>query len=206
MIILPELTPNTCDVIDVAERILKSLSTPFTIKGHEIVSSASIGITIYPRDGQDVATLERNADIATNLAKEQGRNAYTLYTKTMRDSVLERLELERNLRNALKNNEFKVHYQPQVDLKSGQIVGMEALVRWQRSEHELVPPDRFISLAEETGLIVPLGEWVLRTDCKQVKVWHEGGFNSLSVSINLSAKQFQDEQLVCLVRDVLEEI
>ena len=151
-----------------------------------------------------MATLEKNADIARNRAKEEGRNSYVLYTRSMQESVVERMELERDMYNALNNGEFRMYYQPQVDLKSGRVVGTEALIRWQR-ENELIPPDKFIPLAEDTGLIVPLGEWVLRTACRQTKQWHDDGFGDLSIAINLSAKQFQNDHLVGLVQEILQE-
>ena len=204
MIILPDLKSGERDSIEVAQRILQSFSEPFIIKGHQILSSASIGITIYPNDGDEVATLEKNADIARNRAKEEGRNSYVLYTRSMQESVVERMELERDMYNALNNGEFRMYYQPQVDLKSGRVVGTEALIRWQR-ENELIPPDKFIPLAEDTGLIVPLGEWVLRTACRQTKQWHDDGFGELSIAINLSAKQFQNDHLVGLIQNILQE-
>ena len=204
MIILPDLKSGERDSIEVAQRILQSFSEPFIIKGHQILSSASIGITIYPNDGDEVATLEKNADIARNRAKEEGRNSYVLYTRSMQESVVERMELERGMYNALNNGEFRMYYQPQVDLKSGRVVGTEALIRWQR-ENELIPPDKFIPLAEDTGLIVPLGEWVLRTACRQTKQWHDDGFGELSIAINLSAKQFQNDHLVGLIQNILQE-
>ena len=204
MLILPDLKSGERDSIEVAQRILQSFSEPFIIKGHQILSSASIGITIYPNDGDEVATLEKNADIARNRAKEEGRNSYVLYTRSMQESVVERMELERGMYNALNNGEFRMYYQPQVDLKSGRVVGTEALIRWQR-ENELIPPDKFIPLAEDTGLIVPLGEWVLRTACRQTKQWHDDGFGELSIAINLSAKQFQNDHLVGLIQNILQE-
>jgi diguanylate cyclase (GGDEF)-like protein len=203
-IILPEIKEEE-HIIEVVQRIIKSFSKPFAIKEHVIISSASIGITLYPTDGEDVATLVKNADIAMYRAKEQGRNTYELYTKAMHDLIVERVELENNLWKALKNDEFKVYYQPQINIKTGFISGTEALVRWQRSENDLVMPDKFIPVAEDTGLIFPLGERVLRTACRQTKAWHDAGFGSLSVAVNLSAKQFQDDHLVQLVRDILAE-
>jgi diguanylate cyclase (GGDEF)-like protein/PAS domain S-box-containing protein len=203
-IILPEIKEGG-HTIEVAQRILESFSEPFVLKGYEIMSSASIGITIYPTDGEDVPTLVKNADIAMARAKERGRNTYELYTEAMYELVLERVKLENSLRKALKNDEFRVYYQPQVDIKTGIISGMEALVRWQRSENELIFPDKFISVAEDTGLIVPLGEWVLRIACRQIKIWHDTGFESLSIAVNLSAKQFQDKHLVQIVQNILKE-
>jgi diguanylate cyclase (GGDEF)-like protein/PAS domain S-box-containing protein len=205
MIILPDLKIDGKYVTEVAQRILTAFSQPFQIQHQEIVSTVSIGIAIYPDDGEDVITLGQNADTAMNRAKEQGRNTYVLYTKTMHALVIERMELDKNLRKAFENEEFRVYYQPQIDVRTGLISGTEALVRWQRSVNELVPPEKFIPLAEETGLIIPLGAWVLRTACQQTKAWHDAGFNSLTISVNLSAKQFQDTHLVQLVKNVLEE-
>ena len=205
MIVLPDLHAGGHDAVEVAERILDSLAHPFSFRAQEVISSASLGLTLYPVDGQDVVTLEKNADIAMNRAKEQGRNTYVLYTRTMQDSVIQRLDLERDLRRAVKNEEFTLHYQPQVDIQSGRIIGMEALLRWQKPGDVPISPDVFIPLAEETGLIVPLGEWVLRTACRQTKQWRDSGFEELTIAINLSAKQFQDERLIRVVQDVLGE-
>ena len=204
MILLSELQESSHHLLDVVQRILQIFSSSFWVKTHEITLTASIGVTVYPPDGEDGATLIKNAELAMYRAKEHGRNTYMLYTKAMYALAVERMELETSLRKALKNYEFKVYYQPQVNIKTGTISGTEALVRWQRSETELVFPDKFIPLAEETGLILPLGEWVLRTACEQTKAWHEAGFSWLTVSVNLSARQFQDKRLVCSVRDVLE--
>ena len=205
MIILPELKKDGRDIVEVAQRIIHSLSEPFSIKDSEIICTVSIGITIYPDDGADVSTLMKNADLAMYRAKEKGRDTYVLYTKAMYDLVVERLDLEMSLRKALRNGEFRVYYQPQVNLKTGKISGTEALIRWKRSEHELISPSKFIPLAEDTGIILPLGEWVLRTACKQTKAWHDLGFDWLTISVNLSAKQFQDERLIQLVQDVLND-
>lgn len=205
MLLLPELKHDGEDTIAAANAILQTFAQPFFINGHEMLCSVSIGISIYPNDGDDAAMLEQNADTALYRAKELGHNRYMMYTKAMHDKVVERMELERDLRKALEHGGFRVYYQPQIDIKTGQITGTEALLRWQRSETDLVPPDQFIPLAEETGLISPIGEWVLRTACQQTKHWQEAGFPGLSVSVNLSAKQFQDEHLVQLVQDVLSE-
>lgn len=205
MILFPDIKENGHHLLELVQRLLQVFATPFLLRNHEVTFTASIGVTVYPEDGEDVATLIKNAELAMYRAKEYGRNTYMLYTKTMYTLAVERMELETSLRNALKNQEFRVYYQPQINLSTGMVSGTEALVRWQRSASELVPPDRFIPLAEETGLILPLGEWVLRTACEQTKTWHEAGFPWLTVAVNLSARQFQDKCLVRLVREVLDD-
>lgn len=205
MILFPDIKENGHHLLELVQRLLQVFAPPFLLRNHEVTFTASIGVTVYPEDGEDVATLIKNAELAMYRAKEYGRNTYMLYTKTMYTLAVERMELETSLRNALKNQEFRVYYQPQINLSTGMVSGTEALVRWQRSASELVPPDRFIPLAEETGLILPLGEWVLRTACEQTKTWHEAGFPWLTVAVNLSARQFQDKCLVRLVREVLDD-
>jgi predicted signal transduction protein with EAL and GGDEF domain len=193
------------DAIEVAERILARLKQPRVLAGHEFRVSTSIGITVYPKDGEDSEALLRNADTAMYRAKEQGRDNYQCYVPTMNNTILERLALERDLRLALERDEFRIHYQPLADVVTGRVTGMEALARWQHPERGLVPPDAFISVAEETGVILQLGEWVLRTACRQNKEWQDAGYPPVRVTVNLSARQLQDEFLVGLVSGVLEE-
>ncbi|MFQ5873833.1 MAG: diguanylate cyclase domain-containing protein, partial [Dehalococcoidia bacterium] len=193
------------DAVAIGERILKSLQQPRVLAGHEFHITTSIGITIYPDDSEDAETLLRNADIAMYRAKEEGRNNYQLYTPAMNIQIAERLALENDLRHGLEREEFVVYYQPQVNLKTSQIVGMEALVRWQHPDRGLVLPMEFIPVAEETGLIVPLGEWVLRTACAQNRAWQEAGLPPLRVAVNLSAHQFQRRNLRETVAQVLKE-
>lgn len=204
-IMLVQGTEDPDYVVHVASRILESLSEPFRIKEREFYISASIGITIFPHDGRDIETLVSNADIAMYRAKEEGRNKYKLFTPAMNAKLVQRLALETNLRKALTRGEFWVHYQPKVDLTSGRVVGLEALVRWDRPGVGLVRPDDFIPLAEETGLIVPIGEWVLRTACQRTKAWHEAGYTDLQVAVNLSPRQFQQRNLVSMVDSILDE-
>ena len=204
IIILPEVK-NEQGTVHMAQRIVQSFLKPIHLGGHDLFPSASIGITMYPSDGEDVATLVKNADMAMYKAKELGRNSYVMYTETMNRDVVRRMALETSLRQALEREEFRVYYQPKVNIQTGAISGMEALVRWQRSENDLVLPGEFIPVAEETGLIFLLGEWVLRTACRQARLWHDQGFPNLSISVNLSAKQFQDENLVLLVKRSLKE-
>jgi diguanylate cyclase (GGDEF)-like protein len=193
------------DAVAVAERILRGFQEPRALAGHEFRVTASIGITVYPRDGHNAETLLRNADIAMHQAKEEGKNTYTIYTPAMNTQIAERVALERDLRRALEREEFVVHYQPQVEIEGGQIVGMEALVRWRHPERGLLPPMEFIPVAEETGLIVPIGEWVLRVTCIENRAWQEAGLPQLRAAVNLSARQFQRRDIVETVARVLEE-
>ncbi|MCH8921085.1 MAG: EAL domain-containing protein, partial [Chloroflexi bacterium] len=193
------------EVAEVAERVLDALRQPWVLNGHEFRITTSIGIAMFPSDGEDADSLLSNADTAMYRAKDQGRDNYKLYTPAMNARIVERLALENSLRHGLERGEFLVYYQPQVDIASGKIVGMEALVRWQHPERGLVFPAEFIPVAEETGLIVPLGEWVLRTACAQNKAWQEAGFPPMRVAVNLSARQFQQRDLIEEVDVVLKE-
>jgi diguanylate cyclase (GGDEF)-like protein len=187
------------------QRIAAKVGEPITIDGKELYVSCSAGISMYPQDGPDVDTLLKNADAAMYRAKEHGRNNFQFYTAEMNERVNERLALENALRRALERQEFILHYQQKIDMKSGVIVGAEALVRWMHPEWGLVRPARFIPLAEETGLIVQLGEWVLREACRQTREWLDGGLKPGVVSVNLSARQFRQEGLVRMVSRILEE-
>ncbi len=193
------------DVTTVTRKIIKTFADPFAIGGHELYITCSIGIALYPKDGEDTSTLLKNADSALYRAKEQGRNNSQFYTAEMNVKALERLVLENNLRHAIERGEFMVYYQPQVDLRTGQINGMEALVRWRHPELGMVPPAKFIPVAEESGLILPLGEWVLRTACAQNKAWQDAGLRPVCVAVNLSARQFRHQDLVALVAGILQE-
>lgn len=193
------------DVPIVVQRIVSVFRAPFFIEGHELFVTPSIGISLYPNDGDTPDKLLRNADTALYRAKEQGRNNYQFYHPEMNAKVSERLAMENSLRKALEKNEFLLHYQPQIDLNTGAIVGMEALVRWHHSESGLISPAKFIPLAEETGLILPIGEWVLRTACAQNKAWQEAGLSPIRVAVNLSGRQFQQRNLVETVRRILTD-
>ncbi len=193
------------DAITVAERILKSFQEPRALGGHEFRITASIGITLYPGDRGDAETLLRNADIAMYRAKEEGRNNYQIYTPAMNTLLLERLAVESDLRHALEREEFVIYYQPQVDMESGGITGLEALIRWEHPRRGLVPPLEFIPLAEETGLIAPIGEWVLRTACRQNRAWQDAGLPPVRIAVNLSGRQFEQPGLVQTVAQVLAE-
>ncbi|MHB9024754.1 MAG: EAL domain-containing protein [Armatimonadota bacterium] len=186
-----------------AQRILSAFTQPFFIEEHEIFISPSIGITIAPSDGVSVDTLLKNADLAMYRAKEQGRNNYQFFSAEMSAIVSERRVLENHLRKALDHHELQVHYQPQLDLHSERIIAVEALVRWQHPELGAISPSQFIPLAEETGLIEPLGRWVLETACAQTRDWQLAGAGDLRVAVNLSARQFERQDLVETVTQVL---
>ncbi|RJX18010.1 MAG: GGDEF domain-containing response regulator [Desulforudis sp.] len=188
----------------IAQKVVEAVRQPLKIGEHELYISTSIGIVLFPDDGQDAETLLKNADTAMYRAKENGRNHYELYASSMNAKASERLSLENSMRRALERREFVVHYQPKINVKSGGITGMEALVRWQHPKLGLVLPGEFIPLAEESGLIVPIGEWVLKTACAQNKAWQDSGFPSIRVAVNLSARQFQLQNLVEVVSRVLK--
>ncbi|MDD5390045.1 MAG: PAS domain S-box protein [Gallionellaceae bacterium] len=188
-----------------ADKLLATLTLPFDLDGQAVFVGASIGISIYPTDGKDAATLLKNADAAMHQSKDDGRNTFRFYNAAMTRAARERLTLETNLRRAIEQQEFLVYYQPQVDVSSGAILGVEALVRWDHPASGLIAPDRFIPLAEETGLIVPLGEWVLFTACAQARAWlDDADLPTLSVAVNLSPRQFRQHNLAAHVRSVLD--
>lgn len=187
------------------QRIMDAVAQPLTIDGHEFFPTCSMGVAVYPADGDDVETLMTHADIAMYRAKESGRNNFQFYAASMNAQTMERLHMEGELRHALARDEFVLHYQPQVDLRSGRVVGMEALLRWNHPEFGMVPPNNFIHLAEETGLIVPIGDWVLRSACAQNKAWQNAGMPKLRVAVNLSARQFGQLDLVRSITGILRE-
>ncbi|PXW88261.1 PAS domain S-box-containing protein/diguanylate cyclase (GGDEF)-like protein [Nitrosomonas sp. Nm84] len=190
----------------VAKTLINLLTTPFTLpSGHEIFINASIGISVFPDDASSVTELIQHADMAMYLAKQEGRNTYRYHTEALSIAANERLVLETRLRYALTAGEFVLHYQPLIHAGSGRVVGVEALVRWQPPDKAMVPPGKFIPIAEETGLIVPLGEWVLRTACAQGRAWMDAGLPPLVMAVNLSVRQFQSANLIELVQRVLAE-
>jgi diguanylate cyclase (GGDEF)-like protein len=193
------------DVGAVIFQINEALKLPFIIDEHELFITVSIGISLYPDDGADAPTLLKNADAALYRAKEQGGDNYQFYTADMNAKAMKRLTLENSLRRALERNEFEVYYQPVLDTNTRKIVGMEALLRWHHPELGLVQPIEFIPLAEDTGMIVPIGEWVLRTACAQSKSWQEAGFAPLALAVNLSARQFQQQNLTEVIVLILQE-
>lgn len=204
-LLLPEIT-DTQHAARVAEEILNALKPAFLIENHLLHISASIGIAVYPDDGQDGETLIKNADAALNRAKLQGRNHYQIYNPTINSEASELLSLENSLHYALERNELKLYYQPQVDISTGEILKFEALLRWQHPQYGLISPSKFIPIAEETGLILPISEWVLRTACTQNKTWQNIlGDSRVRVAVNLSPRQFQQPNLVDTVQRILTE-
>jgi len=164
-----------------------------------------LGIALYPRDAENYDELLKNADSAMYHAKEKGRGNYQFYSPDLNAAAVDRLDMENSLRHALESNQFELFYHPQINLESGQIVGAEALLRWWHPDKGLILPTRFIPIAEHTGLIVPIGEWVLRTACAQNRAWRDAGYESVRVAVNLSARQFSDKRLVEKIRGILEE-
>ncbi|EDN69989.1 sensory box/GGDEF family protein [Beggiatoa sp. PS] len=188
-----------------AHNILEVVQPPFDLNGHETFITASIGISLYPNDGKEVDTLLKQADAALYHAKESGKNNYQFFTPQMKKHAHNRLIMESKLRRALEREEFVLYYQPQMHLASGQIIGAEVLLRWQHPEMGLVSPYRFIPLAEETGLIVPIGEWVLHHTCLQQQHWQCHSQSKLRLSVNLSSRQFQQDNLIKTVVRILDE-
>jgi len=191
-------------VVLIAEKVLESLAHPFMLEGREVFISSSIGIAIYPKDGEDEGTLLKNADSAMYHAKERGKGNYQFYATKMNELALERLSLVNDLHRALERDEFFLHYQPQINLKSGKVVGVEALIRWQHPQKGLIPPMKFIPVAEETRLILPIGKWVMQTACAQAAKWHRQGHN-ITVAINVSTLQVERQDLANLV-EMVEEV
>ena len=187
------------------ERIAEAVSAPVMLAGQEVRITCSIGCSVYPEDGSDPLTLMKHADAAMYQAKEQGRNSVRRFAPGMQQHVDEQLEVESHLRRALERDEFVLHYQPQVDLRSGEIIAMEALIRWKHPQWGMVPPLRFIPLAEESDLIVQIGEWVLHTACKQAVAWQRAGLPALRMGVNLSARQFLSPRLEGMVADALAQ-
>ena len=193
------------EIAMIAQKIVDIFSLPFTPSSQEIYVTPSMGITIYPMDGHDSDTLLKNADAAMYSAKEYGRNHFRFYTTDMNALAIERFAMEGALRRAMEREEFALHYQPQVDIKSGQVIGVEALLRWNHPERGLVPPGEFIPLLEENNLIIPVGEWVLRTACAQSRAWQDAGLPPLRMAVNLSARQFRQDNLVEMIDSILRE-
>jgi diguanylate cyclase (GGDEF)-like protein len=202
VIMLPNLA-HAGDAVEVAAKVLAVCSEPLSQGGRDIHLSASIGISVFPQDGDSCDILLQHADVAMYRAKAKGRSTFQSYSKEMGAQAQERMELEGALRVALEHNQLELHYQPQADRNGSRIVGVEALLRWHHPKLGLVPPLHFIPLAEETGLIIPIGEWVLRTACAQAKAWHAAGYPALSMAVNMSAKQFQQQDVPSLVAAVL---
>jgi diguanylate cyclase (GGDEF)-like protein/PAS domain S-box-containing protein len=194
---------HTAAAAEVARRLVDVFSRPFEVAGHELTVTPSLGISIYPHDGGDLETLLRNADTAMYRAKEMGRNSFQFYSSEMNTTTLDRLLMESNLRRALVQNEFILHYQPLVNLETGLIIGVEALIRWLHPELGLIMPDRFIHVAEETGLINPIGDWVLCEACRQAKAWCDDGVPPICMAVNVAPVQFRQAGFVEMVAGAL---
>ena len=193
------------DASVVARRIVSSLQEPFKVGAYDVYATASIGIALYPTDGEDVGTLLRNADSAMYQAKQKGKNTFEFYTKSLTRICTERMNMEASLRHAIERRELHLCYQPVVGTQSGCFAWAEALLRWNSSDLGLVPPAKFIGLAEETGLIAPIGEWIFREVCRQMQVWKEAGLPPIAVSVNVSARQFQNSELSKSISNILDE-
>ena len=202
------LLPVVSDVAmpaHVAQKLIESLRPPISIDGREIFINASIGITIYPGDGKTAEDLLKNADLAMYRAKNTGGDTYEFFTEDMTVQMVKRLDMENKLRYALERNEFSLHYQPRADIQSGEICGLEALLRWQQPELGAVSPVDFIPVLEDMGLIIPVGEWVIRTACAYAQRLREEGLGRLRVAINLSARQFRDKNLVKFIAKCMQD-
>jgi diguanylate cyclase (GGDEF)-like protein len=207
-IIVPDITADqdvTADITLIADKILSVIAQPFMLHGHEVSTTASIGIALCPQDADDYDELLKNADSAMYHAKSKGRGNYQFYSPDLNAAAIERLDMENSLRHALEQDQLELYYHPQVEISSGQIVGAEALLRWWHPKKGLIPPSEFIPLAEHTGLIVPIGEWVLKTACSQNKAWRDAGFAPIRVAINLAGRQFSDQDLVRNVERILRQ-
>lgn len=201
IILLPEV--NAAMAAEVARRVLEVASSPFSVGGHELMVTCSIGIALYPQDGRDIDTLLKNADTAMYKAKELGRNTFQFFAAEMNAATFERLMMESSLRHALTRSEFSLHYQPLICLSTGEIVGVEALIRWAHPNLGLVMPDRFISVAEETGMINPVGDWVLLAACQQAQAWIEAGLPLRTMAVNVAPVQFRQSGFVEMVAGAL---
>ena len=204
VVLLSELNRIT-DAAAVARRLSEELAKPYELSGQTVMMTASIGIAVHPNDGIVAESLIRNADTAMYCAKDHGGNNFQFYSESMNSSALEQLRLESQLGEALNRNEFVLFYQPQIDIANGSIVGAEALLRWKNQNNELIAPANFIPLAEETGLIIPIGEWVLHSACQQARQWHDDGFPGLRMAVNLSSHQFTKGELSTVVSAALVE-
>ncbi len=193
------------EVYYLAERLLDIFKQPWLLNGHEFYVTASIGVSLFPNDSSDLQSLMKNADAAMYKAKEMGKNTFQVYTQELNLKMMERMRLETYLRKAASGDEFRLYYQPKIELATGRVSGVEALIRWADSGSGWIMPGEFIHIAEETGLINSIGEWVLRTACHQLTKWHAEGYGDLKMSVNLSARQFQEKNLVARISGIIEE-
>jgi EAL domain-containing protein (putative c-di-GMP-specific phosphodiesterase class I) len=203
-VILPRSDADSAALV--ASKLIEAVTRPCHIEQHELIVTPSIGIAIYPHDGTDIETLSKNADSAMYRAKQEGRNDFRFYSPEMQMQSARNLQLANALRHALAQNELELHYQPQVSIQDGRIVGAEALLRWQHPELGMISPAEFIPIAEDTGQIIQIGEWVLRTAGKQLKDWLDGGLKPMTMAVNLSAVQFRQNDFPELVTRILDEV
>jgi diguanylate cyclase (GGDEF) domain len=185
--------------------LLKKLNTNFKIEGYDVFVTVSIGVSIYPKDAKDYQTLIRNADIAMNYGKKMNKGNYKFFEKSLEEEIQEKVKLQQELRQAVENNELQVFYQPKIDVNTGEIDGMEALVRWKHSKKGYIPPSKFIPLAEQTGIINEIGQFVLKTACVQNKIWQKLGYKPMKVAVNLSMRQLKGNSFINFIKKVLEE-
>lgn len=186
-------------------RVMQAFERPFVLEGREVFVTVSIGVVVSPQDGDHAELLLKNAETAMYLAKDQGRNSYRVYAAEMNARMAERLDLDTKLRRALERDELQLHYQPQLDLRTNRIIGAEALLRWKHPEIGMIPPMKFIPLAEETGLIIPIGDWVIRAACRQNMAWQKAGLEPIVVAVNISARQFRQSDLAKVVAGILKD-
>jgi diguanylate cyclase (GGDEF)-like protein len=205
VLVLPHVDDNASALVPLLDKILAAVVEPIMLEGQKMQVSCSIGVSLYPRDGRDADTLMMHADMAMYRAKESGKNNCQFYTHEMNIGLEEKMTLMDGLRKALAGQQLRLAYQPKVDLATGRIFGVEALLRWQHPERGAVSPDQFIPLAEECGMILPIGEWVLREACSQARAWQDAGLEPISISVNVSPRQFDDSHLVRRVADALHE-
>ncbi|MBV8636427.1 MAG: EAL domain-containing protein, partial [Burkholderiaceae bacterium] len=204
VLILPETSDSRMSVGTV-QRIMQTISQSITVEGKEFSLNCSIGVSVFPNDGESAELLIERADMAMYRAKETGRNNFQFFTAEMNERLIERMRIEEALRDAVERGEFELFYQPQLDLSSGRVIGVEALIRWRHPEMGLVSPARFIPLAEETGLIVPIGHWVLESACTQAMAWERAGLGGLRIAVNLSTRQFAQPDLVQSIAAALRD-
>ena len=204
-LMLPKLHNGQEDASKLAEKITNTLKQPFNVDGHELYVSASIGIALYPQDGTNIDSLIKHADVAMYHVKGQGKNGYQFYSNEMNVPYIERLSMDTGIHKALDNNEFNLVYQPQVNLRTGEIVGVEALLRWEHPEHGPISPSEFIPFAEESGLIIDIGDWVLKTACEELSKWRTAGLPEIRMSVNISARQLMEENIVQNIIDILKD-
>lgn len=204
VLVLTEMNDEE-DAVRAASRILEAFKVPFKIEGNMLPIEASIGITLFPQDAKDGTVLHKNADIAMYVAKNQGGSRFHFFDSKMHEAVMQRLYIENDLRKALERGEFELQYQPQLDLASNELIVMEALIRWNHPERGVIPPKLFISVAEESRLIIPIGRWVLNEACRQNKQWQQQGYTPVRIAVNVSAVQFTETDFAGVVREVLDE-